>query len=224
MERAGDLRAACVQAGNVGDAYAGLGMFAEAERVLRETRDAADRMGLRSIATSARTNLARAVAQQGRSEEARALATEAVEGDPRTRRPIARVYLAATLLAADPTAAEIEARAALEAFAASPAARPLAQATLAEVLLARGEDEEAVRLAREAMAALVTLGEIEEGEGIVRLVYARALAAMSDPEALAAAKSAVARLQARANRIGDPTLRASFLERVPEHAASSSAL
>jgi len=224
MERAGDLRAACVQAGNVGDAYAGLGMFAEAERVLRETRDAADRMGLRSIATSARTNLARAVAQQGRSEEARALATEAVEviraQGNRRMEGFARVYLAATLLAADPTAAEIEARAALEAFAASPAARPLAQATLAEVLLARGEDEEAVRLAREAMAALVTLGEIEEGEGIVRLVYARALAAISDPEALAAAKSAVARLQARADRIGDPTLRASFLERVPEHAAT----
>ena len=46
------------------------------------------------------------------------------------------------------------------------------------------------------------------------------LAAISDPEALAAAKSAVARLQARADRIGDPTLRASFLERVPEHAAT----
>lgn len=225
MERAGDLRGACVQSGNVGDAWAGLGRYAEAEAVLRTTAATADAMGLRSIATSARTNLARAIGHQGRHGEAEALAREAVERiraqGNRRMEGFGLVYLAAILRAAGAfERAEAEARAAVAAFAQSPAARPLAQATLADVLLAEGRIDEALVLAREAVGTLEEVGEIEEGEGVVRLVHATAARAASDPAALDAATRAVERLRARAERIGDAALRESFLEGVPEHRAT----
>jgi hypothetical protein len=79
--------------------------------------------------------------------------------------------------------------------------------------------DEALAVAREAMALLEAQGPPWDGEGDTRLVHAEALALAGETatarEALADAR---ARLLARAERIPDPAYRESFLERVPEHA------
>ena len=77
---------------------------------------------------------------------------------------------------------------------------------------------EALGVAREAMDLLASLGTIEAGEALIRLVYAEALRTERDPRTGAAVIDARDRLLAQASRIGDPALEASFLERVPENA------
>ncbi|MFS8071500.1 MAG: hypothetical protein ACMG6S_34450, partial [Byssovorax sp.] len=63
---------------------------------------------------------------------------------------------------------------------------------------------------------------IEDGESLIRLVDAEAHAAGGElATARAAARDAEARLRARAARVQDPALRASFLERVPENARTT---
>jgi eukaryotic-like serine/threonine-protein kinase len=130
----------------------------------------------------------------------------------------ALIYLAHMLgTSGDLEAAEREARAAL-AVDPPPPLRAHALATLAEVLLQRGTAGEALTAAREAIDLLDTLGTLEEGEALVRLVYAEALHAAADPRAPAALLDARNRLLDRAAKIRDPLLRRSFLERVPENA------
>jgi hypothetical protein len=86
------------------------------------------------------------------------------------------------------------------------------------VLLRRGAAEGALAAAREAIDLLDTLGTLEEGEALVRLVYAEALHASTDRRAASAILDARDHLLDRAAKIRDPLLRRSFLERVPENA------
>ena len=73
--------------------------------------------------------------------------------------------------------------------------------------------------AREAYAALERLGEIDEGESVVRLTYAEALAAAGEhAEARAALAVARQRLLARAERVADLSWRHRFLHEVPVNA------
>jgi serine/threonine protein kinase len=82
-----------------------------------------------------------------------------------------------------------------------------------------GRTAEAVTDAREAFSVLETQGALEEGEALVRLVHAEALAASGDTGGAAAAiTSARAALLARANRLRDPARRERFLRDVPDHA------
>src|SRR5206468_2147927 len=89
---------------------------------------------------------------------------------------------------------------------------------LAQVLLAQQRGGEALGAAREAIDLLDSLGTIEEGEARLRLVYAEALQAERDPRAGSAILDARDRLLEQAQKIGDASLRASFLERVGENA------
>jgi eukaryotic-like serine/threonine-protein kinase len=90
---------------------------------------------------------------------------------------------------------------------------------LAQVLLAQARPAEALAAAQEAVRLLEVLGGIDEGESLVRLSYAEALAANAQPEAAARAlKEARDRLLARAAPIADPAVRRSFLESVPDNA------
>jgi hypothetical protein len=86
------------------------------------------------------------------------------------------------------------------------------------VLLRRGDTEGALTAAREAIDLLDTLGALEEGEALVRLIYAEALHASTDSRAPSAILDARDHLLDRAAKIRDPILRRSFLERVPENA------
>jgi hypothetical protein len=129
------------------------------------------------------------------------------------------VYLADALLRSNDLAGATEhARAAVETASAGPS-RAYALAVWAQVLLAAGSGSEAAKTAGYAMDLLQTLGGMDEGEALVRLVHARALA-LDDKleEARAAIGAARDRLLSRAAKIGEPKWRQSFLERVAENA------
>ncbi len=225
FERAGDLRMLCNQRTNVGYANRELGAYAEAEIALREALAAAERMGLASLATIAKHNLGPVLAREGSLAEARALEEDAVascvrQGD-RWMEGGSRIYLAGILSSAgDFDGAEKQAHAALDAASGTPPLRAMALASLARLLVERGgRTREALGAAREAMDMLVGLGGIEEGESLVRLAYAESLQAIGqNEEAHIALMEAAERLVLRGEKIVDPRLRASFLERIPENA------
>jgi tetratricopeptide (TPR) repeat protein len=219
---AGDRRNALAQRVNTIFAQLELGAYEEVERAMREAVTGAERMGLASLAALARCNLGMARRALGDLDEARAAAAEAArafaaQGDRRME-GISRNNLAMVLAdAGDLDGAAREADAAIEKLAKSGSARAYALATRARVDLRRGLPAEALVTAREAM--LAALGGIEEGESAVLLVHAEALAAAGDRgAAITAIAAARARLAARAERIADPSLRASFLQRVADNA------
>jgi hypothetical protein len=183
-------------------------------------------MALGGLVATAAHNLALVLARTGRLEEGHRLAVKGVEAflaqSNRRLEGVARVYLAEVLrLEGDLAGAEREAREAAAKLEAAPPLRPLALATLADVLLAAGKTEPALEVAREATACVQAAGGVEEGDALVRLVLARALAASGDHEAARATLTAArAELLARAERIRDPALRRTFLDRIPEHAAT----
>ena len=222
FEQAGHTRVATALRVSVGYAHLQLGAYVEAERTLRAALDEADRLGLTVISPSAKENLGMALAGQERWAEARAVAVEAVEAfraqGHRRMEAGALIYLALMLgMSGDLSAAEREATAAL-AVDPPPPIRAHALATLGEILLRRGDHAAALTAAREAIDLLDTLGTLEEGEALVRLIYAEALHASADRRAASAILDARDHLLDRAAKIRDPILRRSFLERVPENA------
>jgi hypothetical protein len=124
--------------------------------------------------------------------------------------------------AGDLAGAEVAARRALEVAEAEPVLplnRAESLAILAQVLLAQGRTPEALERAEAGLQLLESLGGIDDGEALIRLVHAEALHAAGQGDAARAALGAAAvRLRARAERIGSAALRQSFLERVPENA------
>ncbi|WP_437316637.1 serine/threonine-protein kinase [Sorangium sp. So ce385] len=227
FDRCGDLRGACGQRANAGFACNELGAYGEAAALLRASLADAERMGLRNIAASARQNLGVALWRLGELEEARAVQAEAVGSFAAMREPrmegASRAYLAGVLLAAgDLAGAEEEARRAVGMLEVARPLLPHALATLADVLLAAGRRGEALAEARRAAEIMKEIGQLEEGEALVRAVFAEALWAAGDREgARAALAEAEARLGERAGKIADPAWRASFVERVPEHARTA---
>jgi eukaryotic-like serine/threonine-protein kinase len=224
FEQAGDLRDACVTRSNLGFIYAELGDFEGAEQALRGAEATADRMGLYDVTAATFHNLGRVLAHLGRFDEARRLEEQAMDayrrqGDPRMEGS-ARAYLAQiALLASDFRAAERDARAAIEALSATPPLRAGAVAVLSRALLGQGRAGEALIAADEAFALLSSLGSIEEGESLVRLSYAEALAANGkDADFCEAITDAREKLLARAARISDPAWRERFLASVPDNA------
>ncbi|WP_437967230.1 protein kinase [Sorangium sp. So ce260] len=227
FDRCGDLRGACGQRANAGFACNELGAYGEAAALLRVSLADAERMGLRNIAASARQNLGVALARLGELAEARAVQAEAVRSFAAMREPrmegASRAYLAGVLLAAgDLAGAEEEARRAVGMLEVARPLLPYALATLADVLLAAARRGEALVEARRAAEIMNEIGQLEEGEALVRAVHAEALWAAGDREgARAALAEAEARLGERAAKIADPAWRASFVERVPEHARTA---
>ncbi len=236
FEKIGDMRRACAQSMNLGHGYLLVGAYPEAEVALREALATAQRMGLLNLAAVARHNLGLARAYQGALDEARALEAEAMrelaaQGD-RRQETISQVYLATIrLFEGDLDGAEQAARAAVRG-ASAPTSRCFALATLARTFLARvstpphgqrGPSEtdvrEALIAAHDAKRLLDATGGVEEGEALARVVYAEALAHAGDHDAARAAiKEAVDRLRVRASWVQDPSMRQSFMERVPENA------
>ncbi|KYF67942.1 serine/threonine-protein kinase PknK [Sorangium cellulosum] len=227
FDRSGDLRGACGQRANAGFACNELGAYGEAAALLRASLSDAERMGLRNIAASARQNLGVALGRLGELAEARAVEAEAVLSFAAMQEPrmegASRAYLAGILLSAgDVAGAEAEARRAVAMLEVARPLLPHALATLADALLAAGRRGEALAEARRAAEILREIGQLEEGEALVRVVHAEALWATGDREAARAALAeAGARIEERAGKIADPAWRASFVERVPEHARTA---
>jgi eukaryotic-like serine/threonine-protein kinase len=224
FEEAVDRRNACSTRVNLGFVLAEVGAFEPAEEALRAALASADRMGLHELVAVARQNLGHVLCCRGKLEEARSVQQQALEALHRQKSPrdegLARIYLAEVeLCAGDSIAAERESREALSLLPGIPARRAVALATLASALLAQGRRDEALREASEAYATLSALGSIEEGEAMIRLAYAEALAAAGEhAKARAAIVEARERLLARAACIRDPAWREPFLSRIPEHA------
>ena len=224
FDRAGDMRAACFERAHIGYACNELGAFDEAAAILRTATTDAERMGLRNVAAMAKHNLGFALARTGALDEAltaerAAVLTFATQGD-RYLEGAARCYLATILkLAGDLEGAEAEARRALEVLAVASPLQPYTLATLADTMLTGGRITEARAAAEQAAEVLESLGTVPEGEALVRLMRAETLEVSGEHDA-ARATIVTARewLLARAAKIADPARRASFLERVPEHA------
>ncbi len=224
FEQAGDLRNACAVRTNLGYMYSELGDFQRAEAALRQALLACDRMGLFDLSAAVQHNLGRVLgfgAELAEAERFEQLAIEAFrrQGDPRLE-GLARVYLAEILIArGDFAGADQEASTAVEALAVAPTIQVAALGALARARLGGGDLPGGLAAAREAHAALERLGEIEEGESIVRLTYAEALAAAGEQEqAQAALAIARQRLLARAERVADLGWRHRFLHEVPVNA------
>jgi eukaryotic-like serine/threonine-protein kinase len=224
LDRAGDVRTACVQRNNAGYAQVMLGALSEAEATLREALVTAERMGMVSAAGTARQNLGLALAYGGALQEARAVEERGLEAATQSGDALMTAcgyaYLAEILtMGRNYEAAE---RAAHSALAAAGDTRhdvtALAHAALARVLLVARRLPEAVAAAEKAFLLLPVVTDAG-AEASVRLVRAEALHAAGDQAgARDVARVARDRLLERAARIGSPALRKGFLERVPANA------
>ncbi len=224
FQRVGAARNVCIASVNAGYAFMKCGAYAEAGRALREALSNAERAGLLYVMTAAKHNLGLVLARLGALDEAMAVEADAValakqQSDPRIMGG-SLVYLAMIHeLRHEHVDAEREVRAAIEVVRNIPPTLAVASAVLARILLARGARVEALTAAAGAMRTLEELGGVEEGEALVRLVHAEALRESGDEEgARDAIRAARARLEERAQRLRDASLRRSFLEQVPEHA------
>jgi len=222
--RAGDRRNACIQRGYIGYFLMEVGELQESERVLRMAWSEADHLGLQHTVASAKHNLGRVLGLLGRLDEALDAERAAVaifheQGDKRLEGASLRYLAHIHLLRRELDEAERQGRRAIEILVEFPPTRLAALATLAEILLTRGDLVEARICADEARDGLDRLGTIEEGEPLIRLMLAEALLASGDTES-ARAIVAVARdrLMAVAARISDESRRACMLESIPEHA------
>jgi serine/threonine protein kinase/tetratricopeptide (TPR) repeat protein len=221
---AGDLRQACVEDGYVGYGYLDLGVFDQAEKVLRECIASAERLGLPHVVASARHNLGLACAMQGKLEEAEALLRAAITtfGAHRDNRLecASHKYLAIALArGGDLEGAEEATQNALAKLESGGPSRAAALAAHASVLLLRGRSAEALERASEAYAILRNLGSLDTEDALVRRTYAESLYATGNLEgAREAILDARDELLRRAAKISNPTWRRSFLEKVQEHA------
>ncbi|MGK3987129.1 protein kinase [Sorangium sp. So ce136] len=224
FEQAGDRRNACIMRANLGAAYAELGDFERAESMIRAALAEADEIHLHELKSAVQTNLAQVLTCRGHLAEARTLAESAVAssahaGVVRTE-VIARCYLAKVALASgDLDVSEREARAVVALAPSAPTFAVQASAVLARALLGLGRTDEAMRAAAEASSQLAEFGTLEEGESLVRVTYAEALAASGrHADAIVAIESARAALLSRAEKLHDPAWRERFLHDVPDNA------
>jgi tetratricopeptide (TPR) repeat protein len=223
---AGDVRNVCQVQSWLGFAYVELGDHERADAILGDALSTTERMGLQAIAAGMRSVLGLANAYLGRLDRAAeatqtALAAYETLEIPRSHAMAHKYAAVVALLRGDAAGAEQQARLALEKTISAPPFRAGVLGELARALLARGRNEEALAVARDAMELLGSLGTLDQGETLIRLVYARALEATGNH---GAARSAILaardRLLARAQAIGDPRWRTSFLERVADNAST----
>lgn len=224
FEMAGDLRSALNARGNSGHAMLKLGRHREAIDTLSEALISAERLGLPAVVALVKHNLGLALARSGEPERGHDAEKEAAElfaaqGDKRLE-AASLVYLAEIDLdrgEAGSALASIER--ALSLAAGTAGLRAHALAVRADIRLREGDVGGARGDATEAFEILRELGAIEEGEALIRAVHAESLhRAGADDEAKEAIGLALEHVRGRASKIGDETLRESFLASVPENA------
>jgi tetratricopeptide (TPR) repeat protein len=221
FDRAGDLASANRQRGNLAAALLALGAYAEAKAILVDSTARADALRLQSVAAVGRLNLGLTLDLMGDADGLGLIAHAVAElrdlGMPRLESE-GRANLAAALLRSGAlAAASLEADRSVAIATAFPPSLVYCLAQRAQIALAEGRAADALEDARRARELLEVVGGLDrsEGEPLVRLAWAEALAATGD---LAGARAAIAtarqRLDHVADRITDPAWRASFRERV----------
>jgi tetratricopeptide (TPR) repeat protein len=224
---AGDVRRAAANESNLADTYNRLGAYEEAEAALRDALDGCRRVGNRPGEGYALLNLAYALGELGRIEDALAALNEAealptVHEDTRLSLTV-RLYRARVRLPVAPAAElateaeELSRQAYRDGF---PTLRVGALALAARAYL-RGEDaSRALACSEEALRARDALGSVEEDEAEAFLVHAMALEVVGRSEmARDVVLRGCSRLRYIAARIADPEWRRRFLEDVPAHKA-----
>lgn len=224
FDEAGNARSACVQRHNGGNALRQLGLYDEAERVLRESLGAAEQRGLWSPVAEARHWLGLVRAAQGNRAEAESLAAGALDAARRAGSRRVESKALAQLAELALTAGDLEralplARAATEVGKTIPVVMAYACAVLARVELALGMVDDAVRDSGLALAPIAAGVPLEGAEVAIRLARAEALEAAGD---LAGARAEVERardrVEAASARIRRPEARRAYRERVIENA------
>ncbi len=220
----GELRGVGRELRHLGEFHVGVGRYREGLAEFGAALENDRRIGYRKGAALNRIEMGRALLDLSDPEEARSCFLEARElaeeigasgalieamvGLSRSHRAIAGDL--------DP-AGEVLGR---TAFARAgkvelPAVRILAASNLAAIRLAQGRTEEAARLSDEAAAWLQ--GPVRNLVRVPEVLLARhlVLAALGRPEAAEVLAEALATIEARAARLGDPDLVESYLERIP---------
>jgi hypothetical protein len=201
-----------------------LGLFEQAEQRLVAALAGAQRLQLSLVSVLVLVNLCGVRAHLGRFEEAanagqNALHLARKQGDPRAE-GAAEIFLSTNAsLQGNYREAEMHALAGVRLLDRVPPLMPMAIAALAQSLLHQERANEAAVLAEKAFRILETVGRVEDGEALVRLVYAESLVAVGrQSEARAVIAGAYRRLQERAEAIREPAWREAFLTRLPSHA------
>jgi eukaryotic-like serine/threonine-protein kinase len=224
FERIGSVRTALEHLAGAGFCLLELGSLARGEEILRRTIARSEALGLEHLCAVARHNLGRRLGESGRLDEGIELERQALASferhDNRRMVGMTRCHLAwLSLLAARPTEAAAYAERAVVELVDDPAALLVAFATRAQVRLRAGDAPAALEDARAALDGLELLGQVQEGESLIRLTWAEALAAAGrQDEARVAILVAQRWLTVRGNQVVDQSLRASFREHVHENA------
>jgi tetratricopeptide (TPR) repeat protein len=223
FEAADDQRNLCYARSNVGYAQMRLGLLEAAEKSLRQALATAERLDLRTIASGAAHNLGLVLALLGNAEQAelmqhRALAfflqLKSGRGEAMALEYLGRSYLMAGRL----DDAERCARRAHELAEEWPTLRALTAASLARVLLARGDVSLARDFASLALAQFEAGGSADGEEHFIRGAFVEVMTAVGQlDEARRVALQARIKLEDVANRLSNESLRVAFLTRVPEH-------
>jgi hypothetical protein len=198
-----------------------LGALAPAVQALEAVQVADTSAGI--VGTLRRFVLASLYTDRGELARARAIAAQVVESGVahKNRQEESRGrWVLAEALRRDGDLAGAEREIEIAVAIAVPLDQPGVRATLSAVRLAQGRAGEALAAAEDAMARIAAMGGCGLFRGaFVRLVHAEALHATGAHDA---ARDAIARareyLRAIADKIADPSYRASFLEQVPENA------
>ena len=223
FESAGHRRAGTEALGNAGVALMELGQLEQAEEQMRKLWAIAERMGLHHLLVGTFHTLSIILAYRGCLIEARDFGERAIKWSDANNEQYfgipARLYLSMIeYLARNYATAEQHARRGIEMLGNNPSLRPFAQALLAQSLHGQGRVSEAILCARDAYEQLEALGQVQDGEAIIRLAYAECLVTSCD---LMAAKQVVAkalrRLRKQASTVDNSEWRRSFLTSIPEH-------
>jgi eukaryotic-like serine/threonine-protein kinase len=222
LSAAGALRDACLQRSNIGAAYMQLGAHRRAAAVLKESLDVAEPMRLGFIG-SVKATLGFALAHLGQLDQGLLMEEAAVQHcqkqNNKRGEAIAWIYLASIRSMRDELdEATRAAEQGIAAASATPALRAYGLATLARMLLQQRQPAAALERAEEAMSLLEQLGEVADGESLIRCVHALCLRNNEkEPEGRKRIAEAKRLLLERANRINEPHWRQSFLEGVRDN-------
>ncbi|HEX7838412.1 MAG TPA: AAA family ATPase, partial [Kofleriaceae bacterium] len=200
-----------------------LGALAPAVETLEGIPLADTRLGIAS--SLRRFVLSWVYADQGELAQARALATQLAEAGRAHGNPLDEArgrWVLAEALRRDGDFDGADREVAVALAMTVPLEYPGALATLSAIRLAQGRAGDALAAAEDAMARCTAMGGCGMFRGAcVRLAHAEALHATGAHDA---ARSAIAQarayLLAVADKIADPSYRASFLEQVPENACT----
>ncbi len=217
-----DMRDACQARFDLGRAYLALGAKENAASMLQSVLGVAEPMAL-DFVPAVKATLGLAFMQLGRLKEGVELSNAAERAIMHSNADVESACLLGVarvrLLQSNPDSALSLAKRAVEASGDLQGRRAYALVHCASLQLARGQTDVALKSATEAFGTLERIGGLEEGEPLIRLVYAMALrAAGQEAEGRKRITEARGRLFDVARRLGDKRWQNVFLSGAPDNA------